>query len=149
MAPSGSCNTQLVQRTLVAELLQQPVAVGALGHRSADGGVAVLLRGALHPAGQGGADAAATVLREHAGLAPVGTDQLAERDQPVSVVHAHGHRGEVEAGPLPVGLEVGRLDVDATDVVLLLGRRDGEDGVEVSRRCTARPSGRREDPCAH
>ena len=34
-------------------------------------------------------------------------------------------------GPLPVGLEVGGLDVDAADVVLLLGGGHGEDGVQV------------------
>ena len=67
---------------VVAELLQQPVAVGALRHRAADGGVAVLLRRGLHPAGQGGADAAAAVLRSTPAsprLAPISSPNATSR----------------------------------------------------------------------
>ena len=50
------------------------------------------------------------------------------------VVHPHRHGREVEARPLPVGLEVGGLDVDAAEVVLLLGGGHGEDRVAGPRR---------------
>ena len=86
--------------------------------------------GLLEPTSEGGADAPAAVRGQHAASprpAPISSANATS----VPVVHAHRHGGEVEAGPLPVGLEVRPLDVDAADVVLLLGGGDGEDGVQV------------------
>ena len=87
--------------------------------------------GLLEPTSEGGADAPAAVRGQHAASprpAPISSANATRASPsytPIVMV------AKSKPGPLPVGLEVRLLDVDAADVVLLLGGGDGEDGVEV------------------
>ena len=111
VAPSGSWSTQLVQRTSVAERLEQPVAVGALAGPAR--------RSRCSPCAAGGAPRSQRAravpmprrryVGEHAGVAAAGRRSLGVTRpgaSPSKTPDRHG--GEVEAGPLPVGHEVGR-----------------------------------------
>ena len=77
------------------------------------------------------ADAAAAVAGQHGGVGTVGAHQLGVRHQGVAVEDADGAGAEVVAGSRPVADDVGLLDGDLADVLLLLGGHEHVDGVGV------------------